>query len=466
MRDALATWHMGRVILAYRCHPHHGRVLPQELVSSWLGLTQAQLSRIEKGPAPERLSKLVHFAQVLGIPGELLWFKLPDHHNSRYGDASTAAMPNLERLLRCVSNVEHIVGSASITVVTGRDDGRILVDLPNAESRSQLLNGFGRGLMVVEVRQPDGEYKHYGLDRRKVTARISASIEEAPLVIPRAFEIDDFTLGLLWAVGNLDDPLLDDDAALTTADAQVGAYLKRPSSFAGSELASDLSPVSRMWLGSAFCARHITRHIHALETPKFWTREQRGEEACAWLLFEHKYRYLERIKALTDDDHARIFCVPSLAVSSSPRFKRTLLLLAIALNESFGIRVDISTEAEYTTLPGFVLDPHGRAIVANWVRSESIWKVDTTDNRATVREFRDVVAYVCENSITARADPLTRMRIAAHYLDIDWEWFAQRCSELSEYGAAGLAQPRSRLLSLIGVDRACGFVADLTKAAR
>lgn len=34
MRDALATWHMGRVIFAYRCHPYHGRVLPQELVGS------------------------------------------------------------------------------------------------------------------------------------------------------------------------------------------------------------------------------------------------------------------------------------------------------------------------------------------------------------------------------------------------------------------------------------------------
>jgi len=77
MRDALATWHMGRVIFAYRNHPYHGKALPQEVVGTWLGLTQAQLSRIEKGPAPEQLSKLVRWAQVLGIPGELLWFKLP-----------------------------------------------------------------------------------------------------------------------------------------------------------------------------------------------------------------------------------------------------------------------------------------------------------------------------------------------------------------------------------------------------
>jgi transcriptional regulator with XRE-family HTH domain len=78
MRDALATWHMGRVIYAYRTHPWHARPLSQETVGNWLGLTQAQLSRIENGRAPEELSKLIRYAQILGIPGELLWFKLPD----------------------------------------------------------------------------------------------------------------------------------------------------------------------------------------------------------------------------------------------------------------------------------------------------------------------------------------------------------------------------------------------------
>ncbi|MGO4649946.1 helix-turn-helix domain-containing protein [Nocardia sp. 2YAB30] len=77
MRDALATWHMGRMIFAYRTHPFHGRALPQELVANWLGLTQAQLSRIEKGPAPEQFSKLIRWAEILAVPPELLWFKLP-----------------------------------------------------------------------------------------------------------------------------------------------------------------------------------------------------------------------------------------------------------------------------------------------------------------------------------------------------------------------------------------------------
>jgi transcriptional regulator with XRE-family HTH domain len=96
MRDALATWHMGLVIHAYRTHPHHGRPLPQELVAGWLGLTQAQLSRIEKGAAPEHISKLARWAEVLGIPGELLWFKLPKDRTPTSVDAWSPARAHTE----------------------------------------------------------------------------------------------------------------------------------------------------------------------------------------------------------------------------------------------------------------------------------------------------------------------------------------------------------------------------------
>ncbi|WP_280443386.1 helix-turn-helix domain-containing protein [Nocardia brasiliensis] len=86
MQDALATWHLGRVIYAYRTHPFHGRALPQETVAAWLGLTQAQLSRIEKGPAPEQLSKLVRWAEALQIPDDQLWFKLPKRNADSLDD--------------------------------------------------------------------------------------------------------------------------------------------------------------------------------------------------------------------------------------------------------------------------------------------------------------------------------------------------------------------------------------------
>jgi len=83
MKAALDSWHIGRVILAYRHHPWHGREISQEVVGGWLGglkkpLTQPQMSRIENGLATEDLRRLVPWARMLGIPGELLWFKLPD----------------------------------------------------------------------------------------------------------------------------------------------------------------------------------------------------------------------------------------------------------------------------------------------------------------------------------------------------------------------------------------------------
>jgi len=86
MRDALDTWHMGRVIHAYRHHPWHGQVLRQSVAGDWFGLTQTQVSRIENGRAPEEISKLVRWARLLGIPPERLWFGLP-------GDASPAPAP-------------------------------------------------------------------------------------------------------------------------------------------------------------------------------------------------------------------------------------------------------------------------------------------------------------------------------------------------------------------------------------
>ena len=89
MRDALATLHMGRVVYAYRTHPWHGQPLKQSVVGSWFGLTQTQVSRIENGRAPEETSKLIRWARLLGIPGELLWFKVPGGDSAAPAPART-----------------------------------------------------------------------------------------------------------------------------------------------------------------------------------------------------------------------------------------------------------------------------------------------------------------------------------------------------------------------------------------
>jgi hypothetical protein len=59
----------------------------------------------------------------------------------------------------------------------------------------------------------------------------------------------------------------------------------------------------------------------------------------------------------------------------------------------------------------------------------------------------------------------TDARALADYLDLDWAWLVRRCHELGEYGSAGIAQPRSRLLSTDGVDQACRFLAQAADAA-
>ncbi|MGH8929517.1 MAG: helix-turn-helix domain-containing protein [Egibacteraceae bacterium] len=83
LKEALATWHIGGVIRAYRHHPFHGpSPLAQELVAGWLGMTQSQLSRIEHGRPIKDLDRLIRWAQILRIPRECLWFKLPEQRAS------------------------------------------------------------------------------------------------------------------------------------------------------------------------------------------------------------------------------------------------------------------------------------------------------------------------------------------------------------------------------------------------
>jgi hypothetical protein len=77
MAEALAGRHMGRVLRAYRCHPWHGHAgVPQEVVGGWLHLAQAQISRVENGPAGKNLDWLALVARTLRIPAERLWFRV------------------------------------------------------------------------------------------------------------------------------------------------------------------------------------------------------------------------------------------------------------------------------------------------------------------------------------------------------------------------------------------------------
>lgn len=86
MCDALRSRHIGQVIYAYRYE--HRPVLTQAKVGRWLGLTQGQVSRLERSPEPVYdLNKLDAWARVLRIPQRNLWFRLAEQPPDAYPTA-------------------------------------------------------------------------------------------------------------------------------------------------------------------------------------------------------------------------------------------------------------------------------------------------------------------------------------------------------------------------------------------
>src|SRR4051812_37655889 len=82
-RAAFESQHIGKVFKAYRNHPRHlelfGKALNQELLGRWLGLTQAQVSKLENGKPEQNLEALRNYAKSLRLPQRMLWFDFPGH---------------------------------------------------------------------------------------------------------------------------------------------------------------------------------------------------------------------------------------------------------------------------------------------------------------------------------------------------------------------------------------------------
>lgn len=81
-RAAFESRDMGKIFRLYRTsQEHRGRFGPdgitQELLATWLGISQAQISSIERGKKDvDSLSNLIYWAEILSIPNDLLWFDL------------------------------------------------------------------------------------------------------------------------------------------------------------------------------------------------------------------------------------------------------------------------------------------------------------------------------------------------------------------------------------------------------
>jgi transcriptional regulator with XRE-family HTH domain len=118
LRQALTERHFGKVIRAYRHHPYHGRhPLPQAAVAGWLGITQAQLSRTENNTPIVHLDRLTHWAELLRIPAQYLWFKLPeDREEEKDGGHAVVATRELREpdlhFLRSLRAADRQVGGA------------------------------------------------------------------------------------------------------------------------------------------------------------------------------------------------------------------------------------------------------------------------------------------------------------------------------------------------------------------
>lgn len=94
-RAAFASQHIGKIFRAYRNHPRHlqlfGKALNQELFGRWLGLTQVQISKLERGKAEQNLEVLRDYARILHLPQRKLWFDLPGQSRLNSPDSDHTA---------------------------------------------------------------------------------------------------------------------------------------------------------------------------------------------------------------------------------------------------------------------------------------------------------------------------------------------------------------------------------------
>lgn len=550
LREAFAAQHIGQVSRAYRKHPRNVAIygrdgIPQAVVGDWLGLTQAQISRIENGSPVRHLDSLAHWARTLRIPEHLLWFKLPDRRENEPsasgvrpgrldgsssdvwdrsgvviigadGRAQTDLMRRRTFLLGGAATLSAFAGTKNstthsepfavlcddewgfATAVTDRWPATILsrsvpahatdwrvrlpagrmfdgvemttqvhanvarhgsVALVRPERRrlEQFTRSRQRGLLVAADDAVDGGV-YYVLDARESARQATVQSGNPIITIPRAYQLDDITYGVMWAMTNLDDAVLADDHLLHSYRQDLARYEGLTGSTASREEAGDLATASQMWLGSEFCARHIVRNLDRLDaSPLFWTRERQGEEASTWLLWRHKIAYLQRTSSM-GTPVVRGFCLPEHLVDESPRHERVLLLLAAALMESLGIGICVTPEPGYSEVEGFVLG--GPVIVANWIRTPDLWHVDI---RSSGRSgFGETAGQVRAHSVVDGPTPRRRLMALATYLRIPWRWFHARCAELGAEGFNRLAAPRSRLLTVEGLNRAARYVGKLS----
>ncbi|HET9256791.1 MAG TPA: helix-turn-helix transcriptional regulator, partial [Pseudonocardiaceae bacterium] len=93
LRAASRERHYGRLLRAYRVL--QDPPLQQAQLAGWLGITQSQLSRIERAITPVHdLAKLDRWSRLLHVPAHLLWFELSSDHPATPSPRAILDEPN------------------------------------------------------------------------------------------------------------------------------------------------------------------------------------------------------------------------------------------------------------------------------------------------------------------------------------------------------------------------------------
>lgn len=348
-------------------------------------------------------------------------------------------------------------------VLIGPEDHRHLRSFVHPARRALLLGSLGAdggaGLHVLDAAYAK---RHLAMDRH---------VEMLP--IPSCYRLDDLTYGIVWSMLNLEDSLLADDHALDSEQRELEPLLDKPRSAVARSAAPELSSVGAAWLGFRFCTLYVQHHLSgATRTPLAWSRDQCGEEAASWLFFRH---WQEGLGTMLRESRARsrggdagpghAFCIPETAIKDSEQYERIMLLLALASLEMNGVTAWVCTEPEYAQMEAFTLVPRERAVVANWLRADGIWHVETTSRRSEVHTYGQALEHARARTVARGVTPAARLRTLADYLDLEWPWLVRRCRDLGYYGTSGMLRPRSRLISLDALDATLRFVGALDDEA-
>ncbi|HET6504001.1 MAG TPA: helix-turn-helix transcriptional regulator [Amycolatopsis sp.] len=145
---------------AYRNHPRHlqlfGKGLNQELLGRWLGLTQAQVSKIENGKPEQNLEVLRNYARILHLPQHLLWFDFPGQSRLKSLPTKSAGDSNRDGSLIVPQSQDEI-----LLANTGMDTLELINRI-----RSSAINSSTVDAIAIKVEQLCCDYPH--MDARKL----------------------------------------------------------------------------------------------------------------------------------------------------------------------------------------------------------------------------------------------------------------------------------------------------------